>query len=58
MLTLQREKMWDLNYCADTEVSDRNDNIDPSIYYVILSDVNHELLTGEISDRVTYLSPA
>jgi hypothetical protein len=52
--------MWDLNYCNDSEVSDRNDYIDPLIYDVILSDVNHELLMGEISDRlgVTDLSPA
>ena len=60
MFISQREKMWDLNYCADSEVSDRSDYIDPSIYDVMLSDVNHELLMSEISDRlgVTYLSPA
>jgi hypothetical protein len=52
--------MWDLDYCADSDVSDRNDFIDPSVYDVLLSDVNHELLMSEISDRlgVTYLSSA
>lgn len=57
MFTLQREKMWDLDY---SDVSERNDFIDPSVYDVLLPDVNHELLMSEISERlgVNYLSPA
>ena len=60
MFTLQREKMWGLNCFADTLVLDRIDFIDPSVCDVFFSDVNHELLMSEISDRlgVTYLSPA
>lgn len=42
------------------DVSDRMDFIDPSIYDVLLTDVNHALLMSDISERlgVTYLSPA
>ena len=54
----QREKNWDMS--ADTEILDQPDYFDPKAYDVLLSDVNHELLFGEIANRfgVEYLSPA
>ena len=56
MLNLQREKMWDS--VVDT-VLDSINFIPPNSFDVFLSDVSHELLVGEISERlgVLYLTP-
>ena len=58
MLKLQRQNNWDIS--MNDVVLDQNDFIDPKAYDVLLSDVNHGLLMGEISDilAVPYLSPA
>ncbi len=54
--SIQRENNWDMN--TDTEVLNQENYIDPKAFDVLLSDVNHELLIGEVSDRlgVVYLS--
>ena len=53
---IQRENNWDMN--TDTDVLDQENYIDPKAFDVILSDVDHELLIGEVSNRlgVVYLS--
>lgn len=45
MWAVQRENNWDM-------VIDQSDYIDPRAYDVLLSDVNHNLLISEISDRL------
>jgi hypothetical protein len=56
MWNLQREKSWDSSVEA---ILDLNNFIPPNTYDVLLSDVNHELLLGENSERleISYLSP-
>ena len=53
---IQREKKWDMN--TDTVVLNQENYIDPKAFDVLLSDVNHDILIGEVSERlgVLYLS--
>lgn len=52
----QRDNNWDMS--TDAEVLNQEDYIDPRAFDILLSDVNHELLLGEIASRlgVEYLS--
>jgi len=55
MWSIQREKMWDIE---ETTIMDQKNYIVPNSYDVLLSDVNHELLLGDVSERlgIQYLS--